>query len=191
MSQPAVSSSMPSRPEELASGHGRRDARLPDHGKNATRWTPGIEATVFDHTEMPIVSLEPDVDPRRATIRVAGPGALMIAKSHKIADRIADGARGRGHRIKPKDCADVIRIMRSPVTPTLVGERLRRLAEHPVCAANVPRGVDHLVTQFGGPTSIGVELAVPSLAGALPAEQIQALAPAYVDELVAAYRAGS
>ncbi|MEU4238654.1 hypothetical protein [Actinoplanes sp. NPDC026619] len=175
-------------PEQLATGHGRRDARLPDHGKNATRWTPGIEATVYDNTEMPIVSLEPDRDPRRTTIRVAGPSALLIAKSHKIADRIADGARGRGHRIKPKDCADVIRLMRSPVTPAAVGARLGELAEHPACAANVPRGVSHLVAQFGRPTSVGVELAVQSLAGALPEDQIRALAPAYVDELLTAYQ---
>lgn len=128
-------------PEQLAAGHGRRDARLPEHGKNATRWTPGLEATVFDNTEMTITSLAPDADSRRATIRVAGLAALLIAKSHKIADRLGEAGRGREHRVKPKDCADVIRLMRSPESPAMVGARLATLAQEPVCAISVPQGV--------------------------------------------------
>jgi hypothetical protein len=175
-------------PEQLATGRGSRDARLPEHGKNATRWTPGLEATIFDNTEMTIASLEPDLDPRQMSIRVAGPGALLIAKSHKIADRLADGERGRGNRVKAKDCGDVIRLMRSPATPAFVGARLAKLAEEPACSASVPQGVQRLADQFGRPNSPGVDLAVQSLAGALPEDQIRALSPAYIDELVAAYR---
>lgn len=175
-------------PEQSAPGRGRRDARLPEHGKNATRWTPGLEATLFDNTETTIASLEPDVDPRRTAIRVAGPAALLIAKSHKIADRIIDAERGRGHRVKPKDCADVIRLMRSPESPAAVGVRLAELAEESVCAASVPQGVQRLAAQFGRPASIGVELAVQALAGALPEDQIRALAPAYIDVLLKAYQ---
>jgi hypothetical protein len=175
-------------PEQLATGHGSRDARLPEHGKNATRWTPGLEATIFDNTEMTIPSLEPDVDPRQMTIRVAGPGALLIAKGHKIADRLADGERGRGDRVKDKDCGDVIRLMRSPATPASVAARLAKLTEKPSCAASVPQGVQRLADQFGRPNSPGVELAVRALAGALLEDQIRALAPAYIDQLLAAYR---
>jgi hypothetical protein len=175
-------------PEQLATGRGRRDARLPEHGKNAARWTPGLEATIYDNTKMAIASLEPDTDSRETTIRVAGPAALLIAKSHKIADRLADHDRGREHRVKPKDCADVIRLMRSPATPTTVGARLAELAQESTCTASVPQGVQHLADQFGRPSSIGVNLAVRALAGALPEDQIRALAPVYIDELLTAYR---
>jgi hypothetical protein len=81
-------------PEQLAAGRGRRDARLPEHDKNAARWTPGLEATIFDNTEMAIASLEPDVDSREMTIRVAGPAALLIAKSREV-------LRGRPLRSDP------------------------------------------------------------------------------------------
>lgn len=176
-------------PENLApDNRGSRDARLPDHGKNATRWTPGLEATIFDNTELTIVSLEPHVDSRQMAIRVAGPAALLIAKSRKIADRLDDGARGRTHRVKPKDCADVVRLMRAPATPAEVGARLAELAQESACAATVVSGVQHLTEQFGRPGSIGVSLAIEALAGALPEDQIRALAPAYIDELLAAYQ---
>lgn len=174
-------------PEQLAVGHTRRSANLPEHGKNAARWTPGLEATVFDHTEMPIVSLEPTVDLRETSIRVAGPAALLIAKAHKIADRIIDGNRGRQHRVKPKDCADVIRLMRSPTSPTTAGARLAKLQKEPSCATSISQGVQHLANQFGRPTGIGVDLAAESLTGALPEAEIRALAPAYIDALLAAY----
>ena len=170
-------------PEQLAVGRGRRSANLPEHGKDAARWTPGLEATIFDHTEMPIVSLEPEVDSRETSIRVAGPAALLIAKAHKIADR----NRGREHRVKPKDCADVIRLMRSPTSPATAGARLAEIQQEPSCATSVPQGVQRLADQFGRPTGVGVELAVESLAGALSDAEIRALAPAYIEALLAAY----
>jgi hypothetical protein len=115
-------------PEALATRRGRRDAGLPEHGKNATRWTPGLEACTVDHIEMTIASLEPVEDPRTSVIRVAGPGALLVAKAHKIAERVDDERRGKLHRIKPKDAGDVIRLMRSPTPPDAVGSRLAELA---------------------------------------------------------------
>jgi hypothetical protein len=174
-------------PETLATSRGRRDAKLPDHGRNATRWTPGLEATIVDNTAMTIGSLEPDVDSRTAEIRVAGPAALLVAKSHKIADRLVDGDRGRQDRVKPKDCADVIRLMRAETPPDAVGARLAELAEHPMCGASVTAGVERLAAQFGGPSSPGVELAVTALAGALPEDLLRGLAPTYIAIMLDAY----
>ena len=66
-------------PEALAGGGGRRGARIPPHSRHATRRTPGIEAAVVDHAPMTIAALAAD-DDRRATISVAGPAALLVAK---------------------------------------------------------------------------------------------------------------
>ncbi len=176
-------------PEALAPRKGRRDARLPAHGKNATRWTPGLEATVLDNTEMTIASLEPDMDTRTAAIRVAGPAALLVAKAHKIAERVVDEQHGRTHRLKPKDAGDVIRLMRSPTPPAVIGARLAEMARDELCGPSVGEGVQHLRALFGGPRARGVELAAEALAGALPLDFLRALAPAYVDALAAAYRA--
>lgn len=46
-----------------------------------------------------------------AIIRVAGPAALLVAKAHKIADRIADAERGRVDLLKGgKDLLDTLRL---------------------------------------------------------------------------------
>lgn len=92
---------------------------------------------------MRIPSLDPHADPRITTVRVAGPAALLIAKCHKIADRLISGDRGQSHRIKPKDCGDVIRIMRSPSSPTVIGTQLAALATDPACGLSVTKGVEY------------------------------------------------
>jgi hypothetical protein len=177
-------------PESMApEKRGRRDARLPEHGRNATRWTPGIEAAVRDNTEMVIASLEPEVDGRSAKIRVASPGALLVAKAHKIAERLGDGDRGRTQRVKPKDAGDVYRLMTSPASPTEIGTRLRELADDPVCGASVRAGVDHLDRLFGASNATGVALAVQALAAAVPEDRIRQLVPAYLARLLTAYSA--
>ena len=175
-------------PEALAPGHGKRDARLPEHGKNAARWTPGLEAIVLDNTEMTIASLDPETDTRIAAIRVAGPAALLVAKAHKIAERVADVQRGRSHRLQPKDAGDVIRLMRSPTPPAVIGARLAELARDEMCGPSVRDGVQHLDALFGGRRARGVELAAEALAGALSEDSVQALAVNYIEALMAAYR---
>jgi hypothetical protein len=175
-------------PESLAPMRGRRDARLPEHGKNATRWTPGLEATVLDNAEMTITSLEPERDSRSAAIRVAGPAALLVAKAHKINERLVDEGNGKAHRVKPKDAGDVIRLMRSPTPPATVGARLAEMARNELAGSSVMEGVRFLHDLFGGPRSRGVELATEAMAGAIPQDFLRALAPAYIDALMATYR---
>jgi hypothetical protein len=77
-------------PETLA-GKGRRSADLPDHGKNAARRTPGLEAAVADHSLMVIESLEPELDTRSLRVPVAGTAALIIAKWSKSLIRRGSG----------------------------------------------------------------------------------------------------
>ncbi|MGI8873200.1 MAG: hypothetical protein ACR2KP_02520, partial [Egibacteraceae bacterium] len=47
-----------------------------------------------DHEPREVAALTPD-DPRVFTIRVAGRAALVVAKVHKISDRLGDASRGR------------------------------------------------------------------------------------------------
>ncbi|GGM22828.1 hypothetical protein ACFFX1_10880 [Dactylosporangium sucinum] len=174
-------------PEALAPGHGSRDARLPHHGKNATRWAAGLEAAVLDNTAMAIASLEPDHDPRTTVLRVAGEAALLMAKAHKLGERLAAGTPDR---IKPKDAGDVFRLMRAPATPSQAGARLAELGRHPDCTDSVAVGVGYLADLFGRPRARGVELAVQNLAAAVSEDELREVMPHYMDELLAAYRAG-
>jgi hypothetical protein len=177
-------------PRELAPGHGSRDARVPDHGTGAARWAYGLEAAVIDNTRMAIRSFEPDVDPRDITVRVAGIPALLIAKSHKIFDRIwQDQSKrdGRTARTKSKDAGDVIRLMRGPLGPAVVGHRMKELSGDPVAGTSVRTGVEYLVELFGSPRSSGVNFAAEALEGALTGEEIRVLAPSFVRSMRDAY----
>lgn len=74
-------------PEAVAAGGGRRGARLGPHGNRAARRAVGLEAALVDHGSMTISALDP-TDQRRVTVEVAGVAALMVAKAHKIHDRL-------------------------------------------------------------------------------------------------------
>jgi hypothetical protein len=173
-------------PETLAAGHGRRDARLPGHGNHATRWAAGLEAAVIDNTMMTISSLQPETDPRVTKVRVAGPAALLIAKCHKLGERVAT-PETRTHRIKPKDAGDIIRLMRIPMSATEIGTRLANLTLDDTAADSIRTGITHLENLFGRARSPGTNLAVRALVGAINEAQLRALAPAYVTELLTAF----
>jgi hypothetical protein len=172
-------------PEALAYGNGRRDARLPNHGKNATRRVAGLEATVRDNVEMTITSLEIERDPRTMSIRVAGPAALLVAKAHKLGERLGRGNEGR---IRAKDAGDVVRLMRGSATPDAVGKTLAKLAGDEMCGPSVRAGVDYLERLFATPRARGVDLAVKNVTGAIREDEVRALMPTYLAVLLAAYR---
>lgn|GEM_PF-6189066 len=69
------------------------------HGKRAARKTRGLEPALVDNDVMVIEALDP-ADGRVAKLRVAGVAALLIAKAHKIGDRIESG---RPDRLNDKD----------------------------------------------------------------------------------------
>lgn len=114
-------------PAALCGPGGRRGARIPIHGNNVARRTPGLEAAVVDNEFHELSALDP-ADLRHVRIRVAGPAALLVAKVTKIDER-----RGDPRRMKPKDGLDVLRLLRA-VSVTGVAERLRALALHDISA---------------------------------------------------------
>ncbi len=74
-------------PEALA-GPGRRGARLGPHGSRAARRAKGLEGALIDRDLHTIASFDP-TDVRTATIHIAGPSALLVAKLHKISERVS------------------------------------------------------------------------------------------------------
>lgn len=96
-------------PEAAAASGGRRGARLGVHGNRAARRAIGLEAALLDHDAITVSALEPN-DDRRIDVEVAGFAALIVAKAHKIHDRVASG---RTDRLSDKDAADVYRIMQT------------------------------------------------------------------------------
>lgn len=78
-------------PDALA-GAGSRGARLGTHGKRVARRAKGLEGALVDRDRMTIAALDPN-DRRAVSMLVAGPGALLVAKTHKIAERARDTSR--------------------------------------------------------------------------------------------------
>lgn len=165
-------------PTEMAPPGGRRGARLRGHGKVAARKIEGLEATLVDNDVMSIGSLEDD-DDRTAQIPVAGVAALIIAKSHKIADRVETG---NDERLKDKDAADVVRLMRTSA-PDTVAATLCSLRAHPDAGMSTTSGIEQFDRLFGSRGGEGIEMATRALRKAMPPERVRAICLAWTREL--------
>lgn len=161
-------------PEAVATGGGRRGARLGVHGRRAARRTIGLEASLVDHAPMTIPTLEA-ADRRSICANVAGPAALLVAKAHKIHDRVE---RGRPDRVVDKDAGDVLRLMQT-TNPTAVGITLARLAAHPMAGPASAAALEHLEALFGRRGRPGIEMATNAMRLAVPAARVEAICIAY------------
>ena len=101
-------------PEALA-GPGRRGADLGVHGRTVARRAKGLEGALVDRSRHTIGALGV-VDSRSYEIWIAGPAALLVAKVHKIAERVGSPARE-----SDKDALDVLRLLRASRRPASPG----------------------------------------------------------------------
>jgi len=139
-------------PEALA-GPGTRGARLGPHGKRAARRAKGLEGALVDRERRVIVALDPS-DSRQVSMWVAGPGALLVAKIHKISERV-----DHNDRVRDKDALDVLRLLRATDTEHLAG-RLSALRMNDLAAPVTTEALDALPRLFGSEQSDGVLMAV-------------------------------
>src|SRR5690625_4908739 len=138
---------------ELFSGKGRRGARIPPHSKHAARRARGLEAAIVDAPSMMITALNSS-DQRVIPARVAGPAALIVAKTHKINERLGDSSR-----LIDKDAHDIYRIFRATETLDL-GRTFRKLLMDDVSAEVTRESLTHLSELFApGPTATGSMMA--------------------------------
>ncbi|MFP5326619.1 MAG: hypothetical protein ACLGHT_03950 [Acidimicrobiia bacterium] len=139
-------------PETLA-GPGTRAARLGPHGKRAARRAKGLEGALVDRERRTIQALDPS-DGREVSMWVAGPGALLVAKIHKIAERV-----DHNDRVRDKDALDVLRLLRATDTEHL-SRRLSALGTHDLAASVTTEALDALPRLFGTDQSDGVLMAL-------------------------------
>lgn len=164
-------------PEELAPKAGRRAARLPgNHGKATARKSPGLAGAVVDSSTIELTALEPD-DPRRSRAKVAGYGALLIAKLHKLGDRLATPAR-----LQAKDAGDVYRLF-DAIGPEEMAATLGTLLADNRSAATTTKALMYLDALFTTPPRPGVRLASEALRTVLPEVTVTAAMTAYTAEL--------
>lgn len=139
-------------PSQVSPGIGRRAARLPGHDSHAARKVDGLEGALVDFGEHPLGSLEPAVDPRVIPVKVAGPGALLVAKMFKIDER-----RGSA-RANDKDALDVLRLLQGVPTQDLAF-RLRTILSDERSAAVGARALAAFEPLFGSRGGEGAVMA--------------------------------
>ena len=142
-------------PEAIA-GAGTRSADVGPHGKRTARRVLGLEGALVDHAPRRIGSLDP-ADAREFDVRVAGPAALLVAKVHKISERIENERRR-----KDKDALDVLRILRAIGTAEL-RDGLRRLQEAEVSARVADAAIKAIAELFLTMRSPGSQMAARSV----------------------------
>jgi len=168
-------------PEAASSNEGRRGARLGLHGNRAARRAVGLEAALVDHDAMTVSALDPS-DKRRLTVEVAGVAALLVAKAHKIHDRVADG---RVDRLNDKDAADVYRIMQT-APPVGVMVTLTDLLQHPMAGAVTEQALAYMEELFGRRAGEGVAMAQRALRFAVDEAQVATLCVAFTERILVA-----
>lgn len=161
-------------PEGVATGGGRRDARLQGQGARVARRALGLEATLVDHGPLTIHALKPD-DKRSIQAEVAGAAALLVAKLHKLHERVESQ---RQARIDDKDAADVLRIMQT-TNPADIADTLATLTRDPIAGEATAAALTYLDALFGTRGRPGVTMAQRALRTAIPSERIQALCVGY------------
>lgn len=168
-------------PEGFAPAAGRRGARLGEpHGRSAAHKARGLEPAFADNDLMEVGALD-EADPRRVSIRCAGPAALLVSKLHKIADRVKDG-----RRLKDKDAADVYRLLAANRVDELAA-RLRWLTEQGAPVAEVARAALPLLSElFAQRQAPGVSMAIRAMTPSVPAETVGSFLEGYVSRLLGA-----
>lgn len=169
-------------PSDFAAKAGRRGARLGSHGRLAARKIPGLEAAVLDNNLLEIASLG-EGDDRVVKAKVAGPTALLIAKSHKIQERLENAARP--DRVLDKDAGDAYRLMQTS-DPEDCARTAARLMEDQQIGKSVRSGVEFFIDQFRASGSRGTVMAIRYFRGAVPEERVRAICAGFISDFARA-----
>ena len=138
-------------------GPGRRGARLGVHGKKAARQVHGLEGALVSHARRRIASLDSDAE-RSCILKVAGPAALLVAKVHKIGERL-DSPAGHRQTPLPKDAFDIYRLLRTIDTAELA-EEFRLLQSDKTSSRATSEALSLFRNLFGSWSDRGPELLV-------------------------------
>jgi hypothetical protein len=155
-------------PEAFAGSKGRAARTPTDQGKNVIGRAAGIEMVLTDRDLRTLTAL--DGTSRSARTYVAGPAALLCAKSYKLIERINSRDTGKKDRVLPKDASDMWLLMAS--TDGLHIRNTFAVAEdHPAVGPAARQGRAYIERLFGLEGE-AVELVIRSFGGRVPAGTI-------------------
>ena len=163
---------------EAVGGPGSRGARLGVHGNRAARKTHGLEGALVGHAPAAISSLFPG-NRRSCTIEVASSAALLVAKLHKIAERVeVPSRRSQLH----KDAFDIYRLLRS-VDATVLAGALRVLEAAAISRDVTTEALSKFQKLFVTRSGLGTGLVVQDVFGLEDPEFITASCVALSEDL--------
>lgn len=166
-------------PEGMASAAGRRGVRIPPHDKMVARKALGLEGAIIDNDRMEVVALSGS-DARSFVVRVAGAAALVVAKLHKLHERLEEG---KLDRVADKDAADVFRIMQSVSVGVLV-PRFNEMLADPRSSEPTRSALTFLEKLFGAPRRQGVQMAIAALRRGVPAERVEVVCTSFTRQIL-------
>ena len=168
---------------EAVGGPGRRAARLGIHGNKAVMKVRGLEGALVSHTVRKMTSLVPGAD-RSCFLKVAGPAALLVAKVHKIVERLEDPDIRRQEQL-PKDAFDIYRLLRAIGTTEMASE-FGLLLSHEISSQVTSEALSTFQHLFGAPSGMGTQLVVRSVLNLEDSDFISASTVALSQDLLEA-----
>lgn len=166
---------------EAVGGPGRRGARLRIHGNRTARKARGLEATLVDQQQRTIHTLE-DEDDRTFEVAVAGPAALLLAKLHKIAERVDTPSRR-----EDKDALDILRLLQA-VPTEVIADAVRTVLDEEISAEVTEEALSFLRDLFSEPSRPGCQMAARAAAPLEPEDTIAASCAFLTQDLLQAIR---
>jgi hypothetical protein len=166
---------------EAVGGAGRRAARLPGHAKEVARKARGLEAALVDKAATTIGALDP-ADHRSFVVAVAGPAALLVAKLHKIAERLGEREQ---RRLDDKDALDALRLLQTIDTETFRAA-FARLLQTDVAREITREALRVLDSHFTDPRAGGSQMAARAVGELMSGDEIARSCAALASDLVKA-----
>ena len=164
---------------EAVGGRIGRGAGLGVHGNRAARQVRGLEGTLVSRRPVTVRALVAE-DDRAYEMNVAGPAALLVAKVHKLMDRVN---AGDNRRIISKDAFDVFRLLQA-VDPVALIDEVSLLAAAQVSSEVTAEAMAGFRELFGTPSGAGTVMVAEHVAGIEDRDVIIASSVALSEELI-------
>ena len=164
---------------EAVGGRIGRGAGLGVHGNRAARQVRGLEGALVSRRPMTVRALVAEED-RAYEINVAGAAALLVAKVHKLLDRVS---AVDNRRINSKDAFDVFRLLQA-VDPVDLIDEVNLLAAAQVSAEVTAEAMAGFRDLFGTPSGVGTILVADHVMGIEDRDVIVASSVALSEELL-------
>ena len=167
---------------EAYAGAGRRAARIPGQQRSASR-AVGLELAVWDRHRRTLAAIDDPTD--RIEAWVAGPAALLVAKAHKVHERLGQVAT-RPDRLRPKDSGDIALLMMVSRAENVAEVMTTQSEEHPETAPAVSQAARWLVEMYRDSTSFLRRQAADALADRFDTNQVNQAMDPWLEEFTKA-----